>query len=83
MSTCSSGKRSYLNEDVAVEALIEAHVHFDYRKHSGPVAVYRCDSCGQFHLTSSGPMNQKLRQAIDDGTLEKLRMAKKWSSKWE
>ncbi|MBX2963104.1 MAG: hypothetical protein KF687_11380 [Cyclobacteriaceae bacterium] len=83
MTTCSSGKRAYLNEAIAVEALIEAHIQFDYGKRSGPVAVYQCDECGQFHLTSTGTMNQKLQQYLADGTLEKLRRARAWSNKWK
>lgn len=83
MSTCSSGKRSYNNDTIAVEALIEAHVQFDYGKRSGPVAVYQCDECGQFHLTSRGSMNPKLEQYLRDGTMEKLRNASRWSAKWK
>jgi len=83
MPGCSSGKRSYLSEDIAVEALIEAHVQFDYGKRSGPVAVYQCDECEQFHLTSTGTMNQKLQQYIADGTIQKFRTANKWSGKWK
>lgn len=83
MAACSSGKRSYINEAIAVEALIEAHVHFDYGNRSGPMATYQCDECGQFHLTSGGPMNQKLEQYQRDGTLDKLRIAQRWSTKWK
>ena len=83
MQACSSGKRSYLSEAIAIEALIEAHIHFDYRKQSGPIAVYPCDECGQFHLTSTGAMNQKLDQALKDGTLQKLRTANRLSGKWK
>jgi hypothetical protein len=83
MAGCSSGKRSYLSEAVAVEALIEAHVQFDFGKRSGPVAVYQCDECGQFHLTSTGDINKRLEQVISDGTLQKLRIANKWSGKWK
>jgi hypothetical protein len=83
MAGCSSGKRSYLSEAIAVEALIEAHVQFDYGKRSGPIAVYQCDECGQFHLTSTGAINKKLEQFLTDGTLQKLRTANKWSGKWK
>ncbi|MBX2970476.1 MAG: hypothetical protein KF803_13990 [Cyclobacteriaceae bacterium] len=82
MAGCSSGKRSYVSEAIAVEALIEAHVQFDYGNRSGPIAVYPCDECGQFHLTSTGSINKKLEQFIADGTLQKLRTASKWSGKW-
>ncbi len=83
MAGCSYGKRSYSSEAIAVEALIEAHVHFNYGKRSGPVAVYQCDECGQFHLTSTGTINEKLQQYLADGTLEKLRRARVWSDKWK
>jgi hypothetical protein len=83
MVSCSSGKRCYISEAIAVDALIEAHVQFDFGKRSGPVAVYQCEECGQFHLTSSGAMNKKLEQFMADGTLQKLRTANKWSGKWK
>jgi len=80
---CTTGKRLYLTEQLAEEALIEAHIHFDYRSGGGPVAVYRCDDCGNFHLTSRGPMNVRLSQMITNGSVKKLKEAVRWQEKFK
>lgn len=79
---CASGKRVYVREDLAEDALIEAWVHFDFSAGKGPVGVYRCEDCGNYHLTSSGAMNDKLDKALRDGTIGKLREAFKWERKF-
>jgi hypothetical protein len=82
MKKCATGKRLYHSEQLAEEALIEAHIHFDYRAGGGPVAVYLCDECGEYHLTSRGPMNSRLAQQLEDGTIQKLKLAGRWQSKF-
>jgi hypothetical protein len=47
-----------------------------------PVGVYRCDDCGQFHLTSKGTMNARLAQYIKDGKLKLNQEAERWKSKF-
>ncbi|MCU0358878.1 MAG: hypothetical protein MUE95_15020 [Cyclobacteriaceae bacterium] len=82
MNKCISGKKSYPTQEMAEEALIDAHIVYDYGRTSGPIAVYLCEDCGQYHLTSAGIMNEKLAQYRKDGTLEKLRRARQWEGKY-
>ena len=81
MASCSSGKRGYVTESVAEDALIEARTRYGGEKEGGPVAVYRCDDCGQFHLTSKGPMNPKLTAYIKEGKLKLNQEAGRWMEK--
>jgi hypothetical protein len=81
MRACPSGKRQYINENFAEEALIEAHVQFSYRPGSGPVAVYQCEDCGQWHLTSKGPVNLKLSQLLKEGKIKKQKEVQYWVDK--
>ncbi len=81
MKNCVSGKKSYLTYAMAEAALLDAHIVYDYGRTTGPIAVYQCEDCGQYHLTSTGIMNEKLAQYKKDGTLEKLRMARQWEGK--
>lgn len=81
MKKCASGKKIYLTEELAIEALIEARTHSDFRPNQGPVAVYRCDDCGEYHLTSKGAMNEKLTLLIKNGKLTRLREASEWEKK--
>jgi hypothetical protein len=80
MIKCASNKKVYPSKEIAEEALIEAHSQFDY-KGGGPVGVYQCEDCGNFHFTSKGPMNQKLAELIKDGKLNRTREANQWLNK--
>jgi len=66
---------------MAEDALIEAHVRTQYANKQGPVAIYKCDDCGLFHLTSQGQLNERLKKMIDDGTIKRLQDAANWERK--
>lgn len=80
LRSCPSGKRAFATEVLAEEALIDARTRGG-GEHHGPVGVYRCDDCGQFHLTSKGPMNARLARYIKDGKLKLNQEAERWKSK--
>ncbi len=71
----------YPTEDIAVDALIEARTHFEFKPDQGPVAIYLCDDCGHFHLTSQGATNPKLVTYIKDGKLKLMKEARNWENK--
>jgi hypothetical protein len=81
MIRCVSNKKVYLTEDIAEQALIEAHTQFEYTRGSGPVAVYPCDDCGYYHLTSQGPMNKTLERLLMDGKIQRQKEANQWMNK--
>lgn len=81
MIKCATHKKVYLTETLAEEALIGAHTTFDYASGSGPLAVYRCEDCGYYHLTSRGPMNLKLKQQLDEGSINRQKEADAWLNK--
>lgn len=83
MKKCATGKRVYHSEQLAEDALIEAHIHFDYRAGGGPVAVYQCDECGEYHLTSRGQMNARLAQELSNGKIKKQKEASHWQTKYK
>jgi hypothetical protein len=78
MIKCVSNKKLYPSWEVAEDALIEAHTHFDYSRGNGPIGVYQCEDCGYYHLTSQGSMNQKLEQLIKDGKIQRQKEANQW-----
>ena len=82
MKICVSGKKSYPDQHVAEEALIGAHIQFDYRNGNGPVNFYQCEDCGNYHLTSQGQMNKRLAQLLHDGQINKLKEANDWEKKF-
>lgn len=71
-------KRSYDSENLAVTALIEARIRFD---NNTSCTVYQCDDCGQWHLTSKGNMHQKLKEALENGNINKQKQAWQWEKK--
>jgi hypothetical protein len=81
MKKCSTGKRAYLSESMAEDALLEAHIRSEFAKGQGPVAVYQCNECGAFHLTSKGTLNPRLAKSLNDGTIGKMRAAQHWANK--
>jgi hypothetical protein len=82
MKTCVSGKKAYSTQAIAEEVLIEAHTRYDYGRTTGPIAVYLCDDCGQYHLTSQGQMNERLEQYLKEGKIKRSKEANQWESKW-
>jgi hypothetical protein len=81
MAACVTGKKMYLTQEMAEQTLIQAWVKNDFPMGKGPVAVYRCADCGQYHLTSSGQMNSALEQFVKDGKLKLQREADYWKKK--
>ncbi|MEX2231861.1 MAG: hypothetical protein WD824_06860 [Cyclobacteriaceae bacterium] len=81
MDRCSSGKRMYSSQQVAEDVLIESWTRFDYTANNGPVSVYQCEDCGQFHLTSKGSMNERLSKALAEGGIRRQKEANRWLDK--
>lgn len=80
---CISGKRAYVSEQLATDALLEAHIQFEYRTGTGPVTFYKCEDCGNFHLTSQGAMHARLTEALANGTIQKQKAAADWGNKFK
>ena len=78
---CSSKKRPYPTEEVAVEALIGANTCYEFDSGKGPVGVYLCERCNFFHLTSKGEMNERLREYINSGSLTLQKKGMEWAYK--
>lgn len=81
MKGCTTGKRMYVTQTLAEDALLEAHTRGLFSAGQGPVAVYLCQQCGGYHLTSKGPVNERLAQALSDGSLRRMQEAAAWERK--
>jgi hypothetical protein len=80
MIKCSTGKRVYLTETLAEDALIDAHSRHSYAG-TGPIAVYQCEDCGYYHFTSKGKMNEKLAKQMASGKIKRQQEANQWVKK--
>ena len=83
MDKCSSGKRMYVTEQMAEDVLVETWTRFEFVGNNGPISVYRCEDCGQYHLTSRGPMNERLSKALAEGKIQRQKEADRWLEKWK
>lgn len=71
----------YPSRERAEQALIQAWVKNDYPPGKGPVTVYHCNDCREFHLTSAGALNPALEVFIKEGKLKLQKEADYWASK--
>ena len=72
----------YPSELIAEDVLIETWTRFDFTPGNGPISIYKCDDCGEYHLTSRGPMNERLSQALADGKIQRQKDANRWQDKF-
>ena len=80
--TCISGKKAFDTQTIAEDVLIELWTKNEYVESHAPVSVYRCEDCGFYHLTSRGPMNEKLAQYLSSGKLKLDKEANRWLDKF-
>jgi hypothetical protein len=81
MKTCETKKKIYPSAAVAEDALISAWTAYDYRNQNGPIDVYLCDICRNYHLTSKGEMNKKLAEYLSSPQWKKDVEANRWVEK--
>jgi hypothetical protein len=78
MAGCITRKKMYATAELAEDVLIDAWSRYDYPTGEGPVAIYKCDDCGEYHLTSSGEMNPKLALYLKEGKIQLQKEANHW-----
>lgn len=81
MKPCVSTKKMYPSQEIAEDALIEARTQFEYAINKGPIGVYLCEDCGNYHLTSQGKMNERLATQLKDGKIKLQKEANEWLNK--
>ncbi|MAO64930.1 MAG: hypothetical protein CL666_08005 [Balneola sp.] len=77
--SCSTGKKEYPTRILAENALIEIHIDRNFPPDQGPQNVYKCEFCGNWHLTSKSPSrNERLQKMIDSGEMKLKQQARRW-----
>lgn len=77
MSKCKS-KRGFDTEDLAIGALIQAHIRFE---NTTVTNVYQCEDCSLWHLTSKNEPHPDLIEAKESGLIKKERNAYNWEQR--
>ncbi|MEO9868856.1 hypothetical protein [Ekhidna sp.] len=57
-SNCVSGKVRFELKELAEESLIQHHIRNNYQRGQGPLNVYQCLDCGNWHFTSKGDSHE-------------------------
>ncbi len=83
MANCISGKKRYDSRHMAEDALIDAWERNYYTLTNGPVNVYRCEDCGDWHWTSKGTLNERLAAELRGERLKKKREANDWEKRFK
>lgn len=78
---CVTGKRPYETEGMALEALIDIRGRNNYRANSGPINIYQCQDCGQWHFTSKGPVHPLLTSEETQKRISSQNEAEFWERK--
>jgi hypothetical protein len=73
----------FATQIMAEDALLDLWMKNEYTPGHAPVTIYKCEDCGEFHLTSKGQMNEKLSEAVKNGKVKLHREAKRWEHKWK
>jgi hypothetical protein len=80
---CISGKKVFTTQQMAEDVLFELWTKNNYTSQHSPIAVYQCDDCGFFHLTSREPMNEKLSAYLKSSKFKLDKEASKWIDKFK
>jgi hypothetical protein len=80
---CISGKKVFTTQQMAEDVLLELWTKNNYTTQHSPIAVYRCDECGFYHLTSRAPMNEKLSTYLNSSKFKLDKEASKWTDKFK
>ena len=81
MSNCISGKTVYESREIAEEALVQNHIRNSHRKGSGPINIYECKDCKNWHFTSQGSVNQLFESPEVVNRINRERRAMEWELK--
>ena len=78
---CSTGKRCFEQESLALEALIQNHAFNNYSSNEGPINVYECPQCGCWHFTSKGNKHSIFEDSGVSERIKRERVANYWERK--
>ncbi len=78
---CPTGKKSFDSRGLAIEALIQNHIRFHHNAGAGPLNVYECHECGQYHFTSRPPEAEELTDPEIQSRIQKEKRALDWEQK--
>ena len=74
-------KRSFQDEFMALEALMNNHAQNFHKRESGPINIYQCDHCGDWHFTSKGEIHPDLRKDETQLRIKTERLGAHWERK--
>tara|TARA_R110000868_G_scaffold259810_2_gene518118 strand:+ start:32 stop:286 length:255 start_codon:yes stop_codon:yes gene_type:complete len=80
--TCVTNKKCYETKEIANEALIQNRTRNHHAPNNGPINVYQCHECGNYHFTSKGPSSDILNSEEVKHKIEIGKEASYWEDKY-
>jgi hypothetical protein len=80
---CITGKKIFTSIALAEDVLIELWTKNEYNTGHAPIAIYQCEDCSQYHLTSQPPMNERLAAFMASARFKREREANKWADRFK
>jgi hypothetical protein len=80
---CPTGKSAFSSEALALEALVQNHIRHQHRFGAGPLDVYQCVDCNEWHFTSRPPMNPHLLDPEVQQRIKSEGRALEWERKFK
>ena len=77
MFKCTTGKVCFLNKEDAEEELLINRAKY----RNGPVNIYECQICGNYHFTSKGEMHSGLLTGKNKDKINRESEAQYWLNK--
>ena len=71
-------KVSYETELLALKALIQNHIKNFHRQGDGPINIYQCDHCNNWHFTSRGNKHSDLDSPEMTKEIKKEQLGDYW-----
>lgn len=74
-------KRSFSDEALALNALLQNQSNNFHKEEAGPINIYECMHCHDWHFTSKGERHPDLDQSELSEMMSKERLANHWERK--
>ncbi|MEO9966085.1 MAG: hypothetical protein ABJF11_09870 [Reichenbachiella sp.] len=74
-----TNKICYASKEIAEEALVENRSRHYHSENSGPINVYECRECGNYHFTSQGEISELIKK--NKSKIDANREANFWERK--
>lgn len=82
MKDCPTGKICHISKELAEEALVENRARNNFGAAAGPINIYECEVCHNFHFTSKGTPHEMLSDPEVQTKIDRMKIQHHWERKF-